>query len=730
MEGEALEHDMNASAPMSRRATRVLIASFVAFAVAVFALPEAPFGTAQAQTASPTPASTGARIQFLNPSGTTGSSGPGREVSAKNDGTDSQYHLVAWVGSMPSNPTVEFKYQSGNDPEITIGQGTLRGTDTFDAFWSLGTLADGTYSVKAILFSNGVEVNRDSETVEVNNTTAEPAAGNPGGLKTTEDQGQTVEIVYPPNASGMGFFRQPGTGTPFAGSIDVTLSTGGTGIEGRAYFTTTPPGNEPQWTSCSGAETAANAADGIRCTLPAGTTPESVTAVSVAAEDDDQRVAANPPNPTNGPDSGDAHRSPGYTQSPSTVTLSPATQRKDDADPAAGNQYDCAEVTATLVDQFGRKVVGANMDVHAAGPTDNLFYDSTAGSPARTHPSKAPDRAHGATESTVNCEATANPRPFVTDSLQAEHEVSGEGDIKHVESAAQGTNDGGQFKFALYNLSTTITGVTQFATWYDGNDDDLRCESEPTGNGSIGWSADPAGPTGFPAENTVCPEPTSTASPTASASASRSATGSPSPSRSPSGSRTVTLITSQAQVTFGTPVTLSGQVFSSIDSCEDGEFIRIRRRVHGQTEFGDLTSTTTDASGAFSLEITPTANADYQAVATAHDNCQEASSSAVSVLVKVTITGRANDATPERGTRVVIKGKVSPNHSGTRVVLQRRKGGRWVKVDGEKLNSRSVYNFAFSAGWRRSRTFRVKWPSLDSDHEANQTSGIKVTTHR
>src|SRR5688572_19332051 len=207
-------------------AARTLLAMFVVFGLVVFFVPTSPLGDRQAQAQS-SPSPSGPRIQFLNPSGATANSetsGPGREVSAKQDANTS-YHLVAWVGSMPSNPSVEFKYSTAatGAPDTLITSGTLRGSDTYDASWNLGSLTDGTYYVKAFLYSNGAEVSRDTEQVVVNN---QPSNTNDLGVPEDEDTGETVEISYPAQAGSWGAFRKSGTNDPYAGVVRVTASTG------------------------------------------------------------------------------------------------------------------------------------------------------------------------------------------------------------------------------------------------------------------------------------------------------------------------------------------------------------------------------------------------------------------------------------------------------------------------------------------------------------------------
>lgn len=733
---------------------------FVVFGLVVFFLPTTPLGSQQAG-AQASPSGTGPVIQFLNPSGTTadsGTSGPGREVSTNTDDGNG-YHLVAWVGRMPSNPSADFKWSNADGTnETTIGSGILRGPDTFDIFWNAMPPTDGAYKVKVILYSNGIQVATDIEDVIVNDRDA-GTTGPPTNIPQGENRGQALEITYPAQAGPWGAFRKPGTNDPYIGVVDVTRTTGTTAV--RAFYTTSPPGNSPEWVRCSSpnsGETFANSADGVRCTLAAGVNPTTVTAIAAASGDANQSVDAGTcapagpaaPNCGEGEDSGDAHRMNGYAQIPGSVTLAPAAQRVDDDPAVADTQYPCSPpITATVFDQFQRKVAGANVDVHAARPTDNLYFDDPDG-PTPPAPYQPPNSNNHITEGTVSCEETGYPKAFNTNTGQGqgEHEVQGEGDIKHIETVATGTNDAGQLAFKLHNRTSgtsAVPGVTQITAYYDRDDDDRLCASEPQADASIGWGADPGTPTGTADETATCTEPsasptgtssptatptsTSTASPTPTPTPTRSGTATPTSSPTPSTSRTITFVASDAEVVTGTLITLSGRIFSSNSSCTDNEFVQIKRRVHGTSTFVDLTSTQSASDGSFEVSLTVTHSADYQATSPSHDNCADASSDPATVLVKVKVSINVNDFSPERGTSVTFTGKVRPNHQGTNAILQRRKAGRWVKVKADGLNGRSRYSITIPADWTQDRLFRVKWPSQDADNEANNSQKVKVTTH-
>jgi hypothetical protein len=183
----------------------------------------------------------------------------------------------------------------------------------------------------------------------------------------------------------------------------------------------------------------------------------------------------------------------------------------------------------------------------------------------------------------------------------------------------------------------------------------------------------------------------------------------------------------RGRVVAGRQVTFSGQILSGDTSCTDNEFVQIRRRVLGTTTFQNLMTTATDSQGRFTFTRRVTESADYTAVATAHDNCREATSGEVTVLVKVKLQILASDKTPNRGDRIRIKSSVVPQHDGTKLVLQRKKGRNWVKVDTATLNRRSRATFTVEANFRN-RTFRTFWRSQDAEHESNSSRGVTIKT--
>lgn len=272
--------------------------------------------------------------------------------------------------------------------------------------------------------------------------------------------------------------------------------------------------------------------------------------------------------------------------------------------------------------------------------------------------------------------------------------------------------------------------------------DDVRKTWGASGSSASGSAS--ATTSGSPSSTTSgSPSATASGSPSATASSSPSSTssGSPTQSGSPTGSasssspqqsaRTVSLFAEPAPVVFPNEVTLSGQILSADPQCEDAdEFVRIQRRVLGEDEYENFLSDNTDADGRYQVTFASDVSAEYIATAPAHDQCADATSSPETVQVKVKITGRAGRRSVERGDNVGIVGRVKPDHDGTDVLLQRKKGRKWVTIARDELNVRSRYRFVLKAGWKGRRTFRAVWRPQDDNHAGNTSKNIVIRTTR
>lgn len=92
---------------------------------------------------------------------------------------------------------------------------------------------------------------------------------------------------------------------------------------------------------------------------------------------------------------------------------------------------------------------------------------------------------------------------------------------------------------------------------------------------------------------------------------------------------------------------------------------------------------------------------------------------------------RVKDETPERGSMVAATAwlKECPGHAGTKIQLQRKKGGEFKTIASKKLNLRCRARFKIEANFRFA-IFRSKWPKQDADHRAGLSRNVSVKTHR
>jgi hypothetical protein len=677
---------------------------------------------------APTPSPATANIEFVNPS-------PGQAgtlyVSDKAD-QDSNYHLNSWVQNVPANPTVIYKLMNaaGTTEVQNIGTATQLASapDTFEKFWDIpanppspapAVVADGTYTLLVQLFSGATEVDRDTVPVTVNN---EGADDDIPPHAPQQSQANTVEILYPVNGGPLGIYTSLAGAKNFVMDIKTSNSTDGDNWV-KPQYTTSPVGTEPEWKDCNAdgfVPADADQTTSTRCTVAATDDVTKVTGVSALANDTPFPLSAPSGPVTQFDESADAHRVLSYPAIPSDITfVLGATQSSPTSK--------CSAFDAKVVDQLNHTVADVNVDVHGRGPNDQLKFGVEGD---YQDASKAPDKGHSGIETGEDCnDGTA--APAASANTQGEHDQI-DTDIKHIEST-DGTKDNGLYRFSFYSEAA---GVTNFTAWVDKDDDDLRCGAEVFEHGSLGWS--PTGPTnpptGVPADLATCPSPSpsGSASPSVSPKPSPSAS-SPRPSASASTTpaqqgRTVTLVTDKAKVTSGKTVRLSGQVLSSAASCTDSEFIQLKRRIHGETTFVDLASTNTDTQGAYHFDLIVQKNADYTATAPAHDNCATSTSDPVTVLAKVKVFVAVEKKKVDKGDTVRIKAAVRPQHDGSKVILEYKKGRKWVKVKTAKLNSKSIGKFKFAANWKGKRVFRVRWPAQDDDHEAGKSKTVAVTS--
>ncbi len=647
--------------------------------------------TAAAQPAAPA-------IQLLNPSAHS------TVISDKGG----NYHLNAWGSDLPSLPLVEFEIQATGSPAITIGTAQRVGSDTFEFFWDVpSSLANGTYTLRAILYSSGggAEVARDSQEVRLahNSSPSTPSA-------------ETTEISYPQNGGQAGFYSPPGAQPNIV--IDLASSPGTT--RARVFYTVTSPGGEPTWKIC-GTESAAAAADGVRCTLATPDSPAMVSAVAAIANTTPVAPGVDLATTLNA--SGDAHRIQPYDQVPQGLTLDPAMQRVD----AGAGSFPCSQaIFVTVVDQLARRIAGANVDVYAKGPTDQLAFDTSTGSSAN----QPPDQNGVVAEQAFNCSSGS------FGGMQGDINRVGEPDRKQIESVG-GTNDAGKFNFKLRTDSAGLTLITVYA---DADGNDLFCATEADASATIGWGQDATAPVpetqdtgGCAAVQTPTPTPSispSTPSPSASPSSSPSTPSSSptTPSASPSTTAPgpspvqVTLESSTGRTRWSKTFTLSGRVSSNTSSCRSLVPVAFLRNTAGGDEsFVQSDSTVADADGAFSLQVTADSSATYIARTSGSSLCSEGTSSGVTVLVRKVVRLTVKTPIPGEGN---LKAKVLPcgGHEGDPVLLRAKQDGSMNTIAKKRSNDRCIakFNSLFRG------VYQAVSPKTDADHLGGKSPRRRV----
>ena len=393
------------------------------------------------------PAVAAPAIQLVNPSGYS----PTLRISDKED-DENTYHLVAWVAEVPANPFVEFELATPATGLATV-TGVQVATDTWAADFNIpDTVPDGQYLLRAILYSGQDDQATDTQTITVqSNPNVKPA--------------ETVEMTYPANGGGLGFFTP--TGGRGAAVLEGIVSSAAARV--RALYSITDPGKEPVWEPCGSGVPDDNNEVRARCTLVDDGPATRVRAVAL--------VANNTPPPGEafaaGDETGDAHRVIPYSQTPTGLQFDPETEK---VDPGS-----CALVKISVFDQSAQEIVGANVDVHATGPDDQLRFGSSRGS---TSAFQAPDKVHTGSEPTVKC------APTDEDNSQGEHNVPASPDQKHIESRS-GTGVDGSFTFALRSESK---GGTLIQAWADVDGDDAQAPGEASGGAQLGWGTAPPEP--------------------------------------------------------------------------------------------------------------------------------------------------------------------------------------------------------------------------------------------
>lgn len=578
-------------------------------------------------------------IAFLNPSGfaSTGTVlfvGNGRVGPA--DAADETYRISAWVGNIDTDVAfVEFELLREGRALLTL-DGFQSHPDTFESeikFPEITAIPDGNYMLRATLYAAAEQAATTSQPVVVSRAV------------------DRAELTYPAGAGGSHLVGSRDFGT-FAGlsatptATDsrpngvVEARTGPTTTWLRAFYTTSRPGSSPNWVGCGTEKMPAHpspgagaAVDGVRCELQARRLQSAVTAVAIVANSSrgDYDVSLN--------GVGDATRvvDP-YAQVPVYFDF---LEGGTDTVVAVGadSRYPCHEVVVQVQDQYQRPIAGANIDVHAWGPGDGLRFDTGLTPPA---PNQVPNRSPHGSEPGIDCLL----RSHDTAGAQGVHNLVGASNLKHIESAAVGTDDEGRWAFAVDPVTTEVnpsTFTTRYVLWVDeldtGNraDTDTVEQTEIVRCGSVGFGGPPEPPQGQPVvadEACFAPPPTvNEPTPTNSPAPGPTPTPPPTEGPMPRTSRSIVLRSGASLVERGDPVRLRGAISSSSPECVRAQLVRLMRIDSAGAE-RRLARIRSKTNGGFAFTVRVRAVTKYRAIAPRTSSCLAAKSNRVRVRVK------------------------------------------------------------------------------------------------
>lgn len=560
------------------------------------------------------------RIAFLNPSGFATRTGVGVIV------TDTQptrpangyetYRLSAWVADAPLDAGVEFELLKNGVSLETIDSGITLQSDTYEANWNIpATMPDGPYTLRATLFSQNEAITSVDQSIVIARAAERTEITYPGLDATRALPADGSFGTFAPLANSLPEEDAATRGLPI-GNIDGnhTGAARGSGTSYvRAFYTVSEPGTTPEWITCGtqaapGSATLSSAAnDGVRCTLKEAAHQFAVTAVAAVANSSQGGFDAG----MNG--AGDAARvSEAYAQTPTGLNLTEgSTQAVIEAE--GDGSFACHTAGVTLEDERGREILGANLDVKASGPNDKLRFDTGLLSESGL---QAPERHHQAFEPGYDCFG-GNGESRLGD--QADHQILGGPDHKHIEADDGGTEDDGYWGFSFWTPAESVgeNYSTRFTIWVDELDDgcltndDRYSEGELATSGVIGWGAMP------PPAEPFAPAPLTPCIP---------------PAEGPA-LRTISLFSDQTTAEEGEQVTVTGTISSTYIDCVSEQMVKIKWR-RPNRRFHKIAEVITDANGEFSATVTPRPGKNhYRAVVPLTETCMKALSDIVRVRV-------------------------------------------------------------------------------------------------
>jgi hypothetical protein len=556
----------------------------------------------------------GPSIAFLNPSSFAEAGERGIIVSNNKpdsgpgccDEADDTYRLAAWVADPPPTYNVFFSVTQGAlEFEITNTRQAVNGT--WQAEWSMpSSLLDGPATLHAYIVVGEEAIASVDQPVTI--------------MRIQEN----IDLAYPVADGSFGTYAPLAVTLPAngpakpkspTGVVDALYTATPDMVFVRAFYTTSAPGTVPVWKVCGTEAIGSNngqADNGVKCTLRSAAEQTAITAVAAVANDSpndfDERFN----------ESGDAVPiMSSYAQVPTVLDME-GGQQVIPKEPRSGIFYCSNAVVTTLTDQAGRQIAGANMDVHAEGPSDALKFHTFSVLTTNQPPDRGDHREESGFDCTSSSQGNGTPPSDANPDFQGEHQRFGAPDRKHIEALAGGTSDIGVFSFRLH---AEEVGTTLFTAWVDERDDgchandDLFTEGELNVSGSIGWVEQAPEPQMQPLETIgVCGSPEPSPDPT----------GGPGPGGDRA-SRKVTLFSARGSAS--NTLRLYGRVSSSSSACRASQRVKIQMKANRR--YRVVGRPTTDARGKYSFERRSPGVRTYRAVLGQTPACTKARSKTV-----------------------------------------------------------------------------------------------------
>jgi hypothetical protein len=146
-----------------------------------------------------------------------------------------------------------------------------------------------------------------------------------------------------------------------------------------------------------------------------------------------------------------------------------------------------------------------------------------------------------------------------------------------------------------------------------------------------------------------------------------------------------------------------------------GEAVALSAQPVGSATFVPLAPVTTDATGNFHVDVKPTKKTTYKA-----GYGGVSPEPTVTLLVKHKLTLKAR----RRSGKVYLTGTLGPRHPRRVVVIQKKKGSRWVTLARVKTSKRSVFKLVRKAPAKKT-LFRAK-VGADKEHLANTSRAARA----